>query len=346
MTDKRKSTMTDVATLAGVSQTTVSLVLNGIAEARVSDETIARVKKAAKSLSYAHAIRRTGTGARQDSGVVGFIVDEMSTDPWMAMALDGVREKIAESGQDVVTFVTSGDADAEATAIRTLAKLNLTGVIYGTIQTRAVTPLAAVLEQHAVLLNCYLPDRSIPSVTPGEVVGGRRATQHLIQLGHGRIAIIQGEDWMDASRDRLKGYRQALAAADISFNESLVRPGNWEPSAGYAQTIELMRLSKPPSAIFCCNDLMALGCLEALRELGKRIPEDVSVVGYDNREIAQFIHPSLTTILLPHFEMGVQAAELLLERVDQPGTPAAQLKSECPLIERESAGPPPPQAIE
>ncbi len=341
MTEKRQPTMTDVAALAGVSQTTVSLVLNGIAEARVSDETSARVKKAAKSLNYSHAVRRSGTGARQDSGIVGFVVDEMSTDPWMAIALDGVREKTAASGQEVMTFVTSGDADAEATAIRTLAKLNLTGVIYGTIQTRAVTPSAAVLEQHAVLLNCYLPDRSIPSVTPGEVVGGRSATQHLIELGHRRIAIIQGEDWMDASKERLKGYRQALAAVDVSFDESLVRPGNWEPSSGYAQTMELMRLSKPPSAIFCCNDLMALGCLEALKELGKRIPEDVSVVGYDDREIAQFIHPALTTILLPHFEMGVLAAELLLERIDQPGMPAAQLKSECPLVVRKSAGPSP-----
>lgn len=332
--------MTDVAALAGVSQTTVSLVLNGIAEARVSDETILRVKKAAKSLNYAHAVRRAGAAARQDSGVVGFIVDEISTDPWMATALDGIREKIAESGQEVMTFVTSGDADAEATAINTLAKLNLTGVIYGTIQTRAVTPSASVIEQHVVLLNCYLPDRSIPSVTPGEVVGGRSATQHLIELGHQRIGIIQGEEWMDASRDRLKGYRQALAAADISFDEALVRPGNWEPSAGYAQALALMRLSKPPSAIFCCNDLMALGCLEALKELGKNIPEDVSVVGYDDREIAQFIHPALTTVLLPHFAMGALAAELLLERIDQPGMPAPQLKPECPLIVRKSAGPP------
>jgi LacI family transcriptional regulator len=331
--------MTDVATLAGVSQTTVSLVLNGIAEARVSEETIARVKNAAKSLGYAHVVRRTGTGARQDGGVIGFIVDEISTDPWMAIALDGIRERAATSGQDVLTFVTSGDAETEISASRTLARLNAAGVIYGTIQTRAVTPPLVLLEQPTVLLNCYVRDRTIPSVTPGEVVGGRSAAQHLIDLGHRRIAIIQGEGWMDASKDRLKGYGQALAAADLPFDPTLVRPGNWEPSDGYAQTMELMRLAQPPSAIFCCNDLMALGCLEALKELGKRIPQDVSVVGYDDREIAQFVHPALTTVLLPHFEMGVLAAELLLERIGQPGLPAPQLKSECPLVIRESAGP-------
>lgn len=340
MIDKRKPTMTDVAALAGVSQTTVSLVLNGIAEARVSDETIARVRKAAKSLNYAHAVRRNLPGTRQDGSVIGFIIDEVATDPWMAIALDGIREKTAVSGQDVLTFVTSGDAEAEATAIRTLGKLNLTGVIYGTIQTRAVTPAPAVLAQNVVLLNCYLADRSAASVTPGEVVGGRCATQHLIDLGHKRIAIIQGEEWMDASKDRLKGYRQALAAADLAVDETLIRPGNWEPSAGYAQTLELMRLNQPPSGIFCCNDLMALGCIEALKELGKNIPRDVSVIGYDDREIAQFIHPPLTTILLPHFEMGSLAVELLLERIEQPGLPPAQLKAECPLVARNSAGPP------
>ena len=340
MTENRRPTMTDVAALAGVSQTTVSLVLNGIADARVSEETIMRVKKAAKSLNYTHVIRRQRTSGRQDTGVVGFIVDEMSTDPWMAMALDGVREKTAASGQDVIVFVTSGDAEAENAAIRTLLKLDLTGVIYGTIQTRAVTPSSAVLEQRIVLLNCFLKDRSIASVTPGEVVGGRSATQHLIDLGHKRIAIIQGEDWMDASKDRLKGYRQALAAADLLFDETLVRPGNWEPSAGYQQTMELMQLANPPTAIFCCNDLMAIGCIDALKTLGKSIPGDVSVVGYDDREIAQFTHPPLTTVLLTHFEVGVMAAELLLEKIDQPGVLPAQLKSECPLIVRETTAAP------
>ena len=336
MTENRRPTMTDVATLAGVSQTTVSLVLNGIADARVSEETIARVKKAAKSLNYTHVIRRQRTNGKHDTGVVGLIVDEMSTDPWMAMALDGVREKAAAIGQDVVVFVTSGNVDAETAAVRTLMKLDMSGIIYGTIQTRAVTPSAEVLEQHVVLLNCFMKDRSVASVTPGEVVGGRTATQHLIELGHKRIAIIQGEDWMDASKDRLKGYRQALASADLSYDDALIRPGNWEPSAGYEQTLQLLKLASPPSAIFCCNDLMATGCIDALRTLGKKIPKDVSVVGYDDREIAQFTHPPLTTILLPHFEMGVLAAELLLEKIDQPGAPPAQLKAECPLVLRDT----------
>jgi LacI family transcriptional regulator len=337
--EKRRITMTDVATLAGVSQTTVSLVLNGIAEAKVSDKTIARVKEAAMALNYAHVVRRAGSVSRREGRVIGFVVDEMSTDPWMAIALDGIRETAAANGQDVLIFATSGNAEAEASAYQTLGRLSALGVIYGTIQTRAIGQPLSPPDLPVVLLNCYARDRSIPSVTPGEVVGGRNATRHLIELGHRRIAIIQGEDWMDASKDRLKGYRQALAAADLPFDDTLVRPGNWEPSDGYAQTMMLMRQAQPPSAIFCCNDLMALGCLEALKELGKKIPQDVSVVGYDDREIAQYVHPALTTVLLPHFEMGVLAAELLNEQIGHRGVPAPQLKSECSLVIRKSAGP-------
>ena len=330
--------MVDIATLAGVSQTTVSLVLNGIAEARVSEETIERVRKAAQSLNYTHHVRRPIPEDPADMPVIGMIVDEISTDPWMALALEGVREKSVAEGYEVVTFVTNGDAKAESSAARTLSKLNLSGLIYGAIQTRAVTPPPILLVRPVVLLNCYVTNRSIPSVTPGEVVGGRSATQHLIEHGHQRVAIIQGESWMDASKDRLKGYRQALAAADIPFDDTLIRPGNWEPSAGYEQTLALMKLATPPTAIFCSNDLMAMGCYEALKELGLRIPEDVSVVGYDDREIAQFFHPALTTVLLPHFEMGALAVELLLEQLSSTRHSPPQLKAECPLIVRQSAG--------
>ena len=127
-------------------------------------------------------------------------------------------------------------------------------------------------------MNCYTADRSLPSIMPGEILGGQTATSRLIRAGHRRIGLIEGEVWMDASRDRLKGYRQALANAEILYDPDLVRPGNWEPSAGYEQTHQLMNLKDPPTAIFCSNDLMALGCYEALKELGERIPEDVAVM--------------------------------------------------------------------
>ena len=141
---------------------------------------------------------------------------------------------------------------------------------------------------------------------------------------------------MEASRNRLKGYRQALAAADLPFDPELTRDGNWQPVSGYERTHELMRLPSPPTAIFCANDLMAIGCYEALRELGLRIPDDVAVMGYDDREIARHLHPPLTTVLLPHFEMGTIAAEMLFDAAVRPTARPEQVKVECVLVKRSS----------
>jgi LacI family transcriptional regulator len=332
---KSRPTMTEVAIAAGVSQTTVSLVLNNAAGARLSDETRQRVVEAAGRLGY-RLIRR---GAR-DTGVdvtgIGFIADELSTDPWMAIALDGVRDRAWEHGLTLSVTVTRGDPEMEQAALKQLHAQPLLGIIYGTINTRRVEARPELLQKPTVLLNCYVSERSLPSVVPAEVVGGHTATERLVRAGHRRIGIINGEPWMDASRDRLQGYRQALATADLPFDPELVRSGNWEPSAGYSETLQLMKLARPPTAIFCANDLMAAGCYDALRELRLAIPGDVAVVGYDDREIAQFMRPALTTVLLPHFEMGATAAQYLIDHALRPVSRPMQIKVEGPLIERES----------
>jgi LacI family transcriptional regulator len=190
-----------------------------------------------------------------------------------------------------------------------------------------------------VLLNCYSNDNAFPAILPGEVAGGQRATNVLTAAGHRRIAHITGEMWMDAAKDRLKGYRHALATADIPFDPALVREGNWQTSAGYEQTNALMDLPDPPTAIFCSNDRMAVGCYEALKERRLSIPADVSVIGYDDEEIARHLTPPLTTLVLPHREMGRWAVEKALT----PRKGAARVrptKLECPLIERSSIAPP------
>lgn len=336
----RGPTMTEVAAAAGVSQTTVSLVLNNAAGARLLEETRQRVLEAAQALGY--RLVRRGPLAQSIAGAtaIGFVVNEMSTDPWTAIAMDGAREKAWEYGLTISAAVTRGDAELEAAVLDQMASQPLLGLIYGTIHTQRVAPPPALRGLPTVLLNCYAADRSLPSIVPGEVSGGHTAAWRLIRAGHRRIGFIMGEAMMDASRDRLKGYRHALAAADLPFDPDLVRPGNWEPSAGYEQTFALMRLSHPPTAIFCANDLMAVGAIEALHELGRRIPQDVAVIGYDDRELAQFTHPPLTTVLLPHFEMGAQAASYLIDHAGRPALRPPQIKVECPLIERRSVGPP------
>lgn len=332
----QRATMTDVAAEAGVSQTTVSLVLNHADGARLSAQTRERVVKAAKKVGYRLARRGLGAGP-VGATAIGFLCDEISTDPWTAIALDGVREKAWEHGLTVSVAVTRGDDEMEREVLAQMAAQPLVGMIYATINTREVTPPAALLRIPTVLLNCYVADRSLPSVVPAEVSGGHAATDFLLRAGHRRIGFINGEPLMDASRDRLKGYRQAFATADLPIDPELIVAGNWQPPTGYQRTLELMRLPVPPTAIFCANDLMAVGCYEALRELDLEIPNDVAVMGYDDREIAQHLHPALTTVLLPHFEMGALAAEHLLDLVARPATRPPQIKVECPLVERKSA---------
>lgn len=329
----RRPTMVDVAAEAGVSQTTVSLVLNHADGARLSPETRLRVARAAAKLGY-QTVRRGA--APSATTTLGFVCDELSTDPWTAIGLDGVREIAWAHGLTVTVMATRGDPDMEAAALRQIAALPLAGLVYATINTRLVEPPAWTASAPLVLLNCHAANAACASVVPGEVAGGHAATDVLLRAGHRRIGYINGEASMEAARHRLRGYRQALATADLPFDPDLVREGNWQPLAGYEATQALMALPAPPTAIFCANDLMAIGCYEALRELGRRIPDDVAVIGYDDREIAQHLHPPLTTVLLPHFEMGTIAAELLLDGLSGAPARARQIKVECTIVMRRS----------
>jgi LacI family transcriptional regulator len=333
-------TMTDVAARAGVSQTTVSLVLNNSLGARLSASTRQRVRDAARELGYSLTRRGPALPDRVGSTVIGFIADEISTDPWCALQLDAVREKAWQHGLTVTASISHSDRELEEALLAEFDRQPLIGLIYATILTRHIRPMPALYQMPTVLLNCFVEDHSLASVVPGELLGGYVATLALIRAGHRRIAHIHGQSWTDPSRDRLKGHRRALAEHDILFDPALLRPGNWEPPTGYEHTAALMALDDPPTAIFVANDMMAVGCYEALKERGLCIPGDVSVVGYDDREIAQFMRPPLTTVVLPHYEMGIQAAETLIDGHVRPRGRQPQVKVECTLVPRESVGPP------
>ena len=338
---QQSPTMIDVAAAAGVSQTTVSLVLNNALGARLSTATRQRVRDAARQLGY--TLPRHGSAApdRVGSTVIGFISDEISTDPWCALQLDAVRERAWENGLTVTACVSHSDAALETALLSQLVRQPLYGLIYATILTRRIRPAPELYRVPTVLLNSFVQDHSLASVVPGELLGGYVATLALVRAGHRRIAHIHGQSWTDPARDRLSGYRRALAEHDILFDPALVRPGNWEPPTGYEHTAALMAMADPPTAIFVANDMMAIGAYDALKERGLRIPEDVSVVGYDDREIAQFMRPPLTTVVLPHYEMGIQAAAALIGGDLRLEGRQPQIKVECPLVERDSVGPPP-----
>lgn len=327
--------MMDVAAAAGVSQATVSLVLSGGKSGRLADETRKRVVEAAQTLGYKFVRREQRTAPGRPSTII-FIADESITDPWMSLAFEGARDRALEVGINMLMGVSHADADVETSLLAGLGNVGVLGLIYGTILTRQVQIPPALARHRLVLVNCYDEERNVHSVLPGDVLGGRAATEHLLERGCKRVALINGQQGVDAARDRLKGYKQALASNDIPFDPALVRPGNWEPSAGYEMTKELMALDNPPDGIFCANDMMALGCYDALRELGKRVPHDVAVIGFDDREIAQYMHPPLSTLVLPLYEMGRTAVELLLDDAGGLHSSATRIKVECALVERQS----------
>lgn len=334
-----RPTMMDVATAAGVSQATVSLVLSGSKGARLSESTRKRVKEAARKLGYKFVRRGTKESPGGKSTII-FIADEISTDPWMSLAFEGARDKALEFGVNAFMAVSHGDADIETGLLESMRKQSILGVIYGTILTRRVELPPAFAGHRTVLVNCYEETGELPAVLPADLVAGRTAVEHLISIGRRRIALINGQQGLDNPRDRLKGYKQALTSNDIAFDASLVKPGNWEPSSGFEMTLELMALPEPPDAIFCANDMMAMGCLEALKQMGKSVPEDVAVIGFDDREIAHSLHPPLTTLVLPQYEMGQTAAELLLDSAGGLNPQTTRIKVECELIVRESTGVP------
>lgn len=342
----RRVTMTDIARAAGCSQATVSFVLNNTAGIKISQQTRERVIGAARELGY--RLPMPGASYRRSSpatvldGVIGFAVDQLATSPEAVVAIEGVRQASWNAGNVVLVAQTLSDATMEPRAIAALTARHISALVYMTIFTREIAMPACLagLNIPVVLLNCYTADYAFPAVVPSEIAGGQNSTRHLIQNGHRRIATITGEPWMQAAQDRLKGYRRALATADIPFDPELVVDGDWSASAGYAATARLLALKDPPTAIFCQNDRTAIGCYEALKEAGLRIPQDISVIGYDDEEIARHLFPPLTTSVLPHMAMGQWAVEQL-ENPILPGNGRHPItKLECSLVERESVGPP------
>jgi len=340
----RATTMTDVAKAAGVSQSTVSMVLNGVPGSRLSADTQSKVMRVAAELGYRLAGRASALSANAHRrAVIGYVVDEISTSPHPVVSVDGARNAAWEHDCVVNIVVTHGNAEQEAAALGSLrANPALLGIVYSTIFTRKVLVPEALLAVPAVLLNCHNSAHSLPTIVPGEVGGGHAATEHLIAEGHTRIGFINGEPWMEAAQDRLKGYRRALATADLPFDPALVRDGDWMSGTGFDGAMSLLKQPRPPTAIFCANDLMALGALEAVKQLGLRVPEDVSVMGYDDQEISRHTHPPLTTVVLPNYEMGRVAVETLIALAQTASVQKARrsiTKIDCPLVLRQSVAP-------
>lgn len=333
----KKPTMSDVAARVGVSQATVSLVINNAPGTRISVLTRERVLAVARELGYEKLPQPHRPGR-----VIGLLINELTTSQHAAGFLETVRDEAAAHDCLVAAFATGGVPEIEAEALDYLAARPLVGVIYTALLTQAVNPPERLSDVPAVLLNCHAAGNRFPSVVPGDVSGGFAATCALLDAGHRRVAMINGEDWIEAARDRLQGYRQALTTHDIPIDPTLIVSGGWTLKSGREQANRLLDLADPPTAIFCYCDRMAVGAYEAIQARGLRIPDDVSVVGFDNESyFAADMLPALTTVTLPHEDMARWAVSQLLDQAGAKPEPAKhrKLKMECRLVARQSVGP-------
>jgi LacI family transcriptional regulator len=333
------ATIKEVAQRAGVSIRTVSRVLND--HPHVANATRERVLSVIEELDFRPnaAARYMRTG---QSGLIGFLTDEVAQNVFSYDLIIGAQQAAWEHEKLLFLLNTGNDPQVETRAINMMRDHQVEGIIYATMYHREIKRSQFPEDIPAILVNCFADDRSLPSIVPNEIGGGRLATETLLEHGHRRIGFVNVAAKEPAPLGRLEGYRQALANYGIPFDEALVRyieePFEGLATSTYDCVLSLLQMSDPPTGIFCFNDLMALGAYDAIRKSNLRIPEDIAIVGFDNVEmLAAQIHPPLTTIELPMFEMGQLAIQMLLGEGDiaQDGQPVQHM-IECPLIVRRS----------
>jgi len=328
--------MSDIARQAGVSQTTVSFVLNNHASsANIPAETKERILETAKRLAYRPNLAARGLRTNQ-THTIGFVADEITTTPYAVNIIKGAQDVAWAYGKLLLIVNIGSDTSIKETAIEMMLERQVEGIIYAAMYNHEVKLPANMYEGPAVLLDCFCANRTLPSIVPDEIQGGRTATEVLLKKGHRRIGFINELNPIPASSGRLEGYKQALQSYEIPFDESLVRLHHCNATGGYRGTLELMQLPEPPTAIFCFSDFAAMGAYDALRTLGISIPSEVAVMGFDNHElIAAQLTPPLSSIELPHYGMGKWAVEYLLEHSGK-SLPPLQHTIPCPYIERQS----------
>lgn len=329
------ATIKEVAKKAGVSYATVSHVINNTRF--VAKDTRARVLSAMQEVNYrpndlARSLRSGKTNT------IGLVIPD-SANPFFAEVARSIEGAAYQLGYSVILCNTEQDPAREEFYVDVLSKKQIDGVIF-TATGEQTGPLKFLLEKGIplVLINRDLSNITLDAVLIDDKQGGYLATRHLIELGHRRIACIAGPRTTTPSGDRMTGYQKALVEAGISFDEALMVRGDYHPGSGFEITRTWLALPDPPTAIFSSNDLMAVGALGAAAQAQVRVPEDLSVIGYDDIELARFTSPPLTTIAQPKSKIGALATQFLAERIADKSYPTRRVTLPVELIIRESTG--------
>ena len=324
--------------MANVSPASVSKVLNN--RSGVSTFTRQAVLEAIEKLNY--QTNHIARGLRMNRSFSIGVVTEDIEGLFTTTLVRGIEDAVRQEGYNVFLCNSYGDRELERSNIEALLSKQVDGLILMSgykVGGRGL-PAAATSGKPVVYLYQYSDSPTIPAILPDDVQGGRIAAEHLVGLGHRRIGVIGGPLNYEAVNLRLDGYRSVLEANGLSFDPHLVHFGEWDQTAAYTATRQLMQLPQPPTAIFCMSDLQAIGVAYALIEMDLHIPRDVSLVGFDNRFFSGNQLPPLTTVELPLYEMGMQAGKLLYDVIDGQVVEGQHYRVPCRLIERESTAPP------
>jgi LacI family transcriptional regulator len=330
---RQRVTIGDVAAEAGVSIATVSKVIND--RWGVSENTSARVRAVIDELGYESSLAaRSMRSAR--TKVIGVVVTDV--EPFSAELLKGAARALHSTGYELVVFSGCGRSEDQlGWERRYLSRVNGTltdGTILVTPTTVEVTPGAPV-----VVADHNAGATSLPSVDSDNLAGAITATRYLLELGHRRIGFLAGRPDLESARLRERGYRQALYAAGVAVDPELIKVGGYQPESAEGPAREMLQLSDRPTAVFAANDVSAIQTMIVARSLGLSVPDDLSVVGFDNVPESALCDPPLTTIDQSIQQMGYDAVGLLLRLIEDAPVPTTQITLPTRLVVRGSCRP-------
>jgi LacI family transcriptional regulator len=301
----------------------------------MTEETKGKIKKIAKELGY-----RTNNIAKSlvtgKTNTIGFITDNVASTPFAGEIIHGAQEKAFEKGMLLTIINVEDNKDLEKKAMKLMQDNQVTGIIYSTWYHRKINLQADISNNiPIVLVNCSDENNKLPAVVPDEMQGGYDATTALLNAGHKEIAFINTTSKSPAQQYRLEGYCNALKDHNIQFNRDLVFYATPNQDGGYAVADEILRMKV--TSVFCHNDRVAMGLYDKLKEKGIKIPEDISIIGFDNQDIiSNHLHPKLSTVGLPHYLLGKKGVELITKLVVEKDLKDTLIKVNCPTIIRDS----------
>lgn len=332
-----KVTIVEVAEKAGVSLGTVSRVINN--DIHVAAETRKRVLAVTQELGYV-ANRQARSLAGGKTNTIGVIVRDLGTG-YIGEIIRGIDSELNLSGVDLVLYTTHRTVSKEANYVASLAQGMVDGLLL--VLPRSPVDYIGTLMEHNfpfVLIDHQGTGTDCPAVGATNWQGAYNATEYLIKLGHQRIGFITGSMDLGCAEDRLQGYRSALRTHHVSLDADLVYEGDFLQTDGYTGASALLDLPNPPTAIFASNDVMAMGVMDAVRNRGLRVPNDISVIGFDNIPQSAMVFPPLTTVQQPLEQMGRVATQILLGILKKPEKESGRIELPTELIVRNSTSAP------